>query len=141
MKFKSSLAITLLFTIAIINFQCKPDPEPQPTPKAELILGSWQTSEMKRDGVVQPEGAYATYVFAADSTVAYSRYDSNGDVELQFDDIWTFSEDEDRILFEGESEYNVDLIDLTETELTVEYTSVDPFSGNEIKHTDVFDKQ
>lgn len=139
MKFNSILVCTLLITLALLNFQCKPDPDPPPTPKTELILGSWLTSEMKRDGVIQPEGAYATFTFAADSTVTYSRYDSNGDPELQFDDVWTLSDDEDQIIFQGES--NVDLIELTETKLTVEYSSIDPFSGNQIQHTDVFAKQ
>lgn len=139
MKFNSILVCTLLITLALLNFQCKPEPDPPPTPKTELILGSWLTSEMKRDGVIQPEGAYATFTFAADSTVTYSRYDSNGDPELQFDDVWTLSDDEDQIIFQGES--NVDLIELTETKLTVEYSSIDPFSGNQIQHTDVFAKQ
>jgi len=139
MKFKSSLVLTLLVALCIINFQCTPEPDPPPTPKSELILGSWQTSEMKRDGIVQPEGAYATYVFAADSTVTYSRFDTNGDPEVQFDDVWTISEDENQIIFQGET--NVDLKEVTETQLTVEYTSIDPFSGNEIQHTDLFDKQ
>lgn len=138
MKLRSFLASTLLIIIATISFQCKPEPIVEPTPKSELILGSWRTSEMKQDGINQPEGAYATFMFAADSTVAYSRYDSNEDLEQQFDDIWELSSDENQILFQGEN--NIDLIEITETKLTVEYTSVDP-NSNTIKHTDVFDKQ
>jgi len=139
MKFKSLLSSFLLISICVCLFQCKPDPDPAPTPKSELILGSWLTSEMKLDGIVQPEGAYASYNFMADSTVSYARYDSNLDPELQFEDIWTLSSDEKEIVFQGES--NVDLIELTATKLTVEYTTVDPFSGNEIQHTDIFSKQ
>jgi|GEM_PF-4780327 len=137
MKFKSSLAISLLFVLAVINFQCKPDPIDDPTPKSELILGSWETTEMKHDGVIQPEGPYANFVFSADSTVTYNRYDLYGDPELQFDDFWTISSDESQIDFQGET--NVDLIELTETKLTVEYTSIDP-NGGSIQRTDTFKK-
>lgn len=139
MRTKHFLLPVILCLISVISFQCKKEQPPVVTPRSELIIGSWQTTEMREDGVTQPAGIYATYLFNMDSTVTYVLYDEGGDVDFQFDDIWVLSDEDKQIDFQGEE--SVTITSLTATQMTIEYTSNDPFSGTQINHSDDFEKQ
>lgn len=138
----SRITFTLLLVLfSIISFQCKKETPPEETPKEELIIGFWRTVEMRENSITQPMGAYATYEFREDSTVTYIQYDEGGDPDNQFDETWMIAETDDATQIEFAGEDPVDLITITETTMTVEYTSTDSFSGETIEHSDDYEKQ
>ncbi len=138
----SRITFTLLVVLfSIISFQCKKETPPVETPKEELIIGFWRTVEMRQNSITQPVGAYATYEFIADSTVTHIRYDEGGDPDAQFEETWIISGNDESTQIEFAGEDPVDLVNLTETTMTIEYTSTDSFSGETIEHSDDYEKQ
>ena len=129
------------FALVLLIAACKDDTgteEPE-IPRDELIIGTWKSEVHREDGnVVMGEG-YREFEFREDGTVLIEEFEEDGSPIDDIEDNWALVEDDERIQFDTEGQY--DIISMNTDSMTLEYDKPDPFSGQLIRHSDDFLKQ
>lgn len=137
---KTKIFLTV-FALVLLMAACKDDTgttEPE-TPRDELIIGTWKSEIHREDGnVVMGEG-YREFEFREDGTVLIEEFEEDGSPIDDIEDNWALVEDDERIQFDTEGQY--DVISMSTDSMTLEYDKPDPFSGQLIRHSDDFLKQ
>ncbi len=130
-----------VFALVLLMAACKDDTgteEPE-IPRDELIIGTWKSEVHREDGnVVMGEG-YREFEFREDGTVLIEEFEEDGSPIDDIEDNWALVEDDERIQFDTEGQY--DVISMNADSMTLEYDKPDPFSGQLIRHSDDFLKQ
>ncbi len=108
-------------------------------PRDVLILGDWESVVHREDGNIVTNADFRRFEFRDDGTVLIEEFEEDGSPIDDIEDNWTLVESDEKIQFGTEGLY--DIIEMADNSMTLEYNSLDPFSGEVVRHSDDFLKQ
>ncbi len=131
--------LLLALTIGTITiYSCKDDETAPVTPPEELLIGIWQTIELREDGITLNMDGYRVLEFREDSTATITSFESDGTEDESIEDTWALENDE--LISFGLSD-DLDLISVTDDSLKIEYNGIDLLTGGLVRLGEDFLRQ